>query len=95
MGKKVRSARGEIVDFDLLKVKQEIASGSNVDVSNREAFVEKRLRRRSKRSTTPVAASKVVATEEPVVEPNVDDFEQEAEQVAAEEKAKTPRKVVK
>lgn len=54
MAKKVRSARGVEVDFDLLKVKQQIAESPAIDVSARENFVEKRLRRRTKRSPTPV-----------------------------------------
>ena len=43
MAKKVRSARGVEVDFDLLKVKQQIAESPAIDVSARENFVEKRL----------------------------------------------------
>lgn len=54
MAKKVRSARGVLVDFDLLKVKQQIAESPAVDVTAREDFVERRLRRRTRRATTPV-----------------------------------------
>lgn len=77
MGKKVRSARGVMVDFDLMKVKEEIANAQSVDVTDRTAFVEKRLRRRTKRSTTPVAAPKVEEAVVEQAEPEVDDFEQE------------------
>lgn len=47
---KARSARGMIVDFDLLKVKQSIADAPNIDVAAREEFVERRIRRRTKRA---------------------------------------------
>jgi len=50
MGKQVKSARGEIVDFDLIKIKEQIASAPPpVDVKQRQDFVEKRLRRRIKK----------------------------------------------
>jgi len=50
MAKKVRSARGEMVDFDLLKIKESIASGPKpVNVQAREDFVDKKLRRRLKK----------------------------------------------
>lgn len=83
MGRKVRSARGLEVDFDLLKVKQQIAEAPAVNVASRTEFVEKRLRRRTKRSAVPTPVAKVA---EPVVEDvvedaDVEDFEKE---VAAE-----------
>lgn len=65
MGKKVRSARGIEVDFDLLKIKQQIADAPNVNVTPRTEFVEKRLRRRTKRSVVPTPVVKVA-------EPDVD-----------------------
>jgi hypothetical protein len=52
---KVRSARGEIVNFDLLKIKQQIATAPKpVVVQARESFVDQRNRRRSRRVTPPV-----------------------------------------
>lgn len=68
MSKKVISARGVVVDFDLLKVKQQIAESPAVDVSARENFVEKRLRRRSRRPVPGTTAIKPI-----VAEPSVDD----------------------
>ncbi len=65
MGKKVRSARGEMVDFDLLKIKEQIASTpKTVDVQAREAFIDKKLRRRIKKV-------KKVDKQEVVVEPTI------------------------
>lgn len=63
MGKKVRSARGIEVDFDLLKIKQQIAESPNVNVTPRTEFVEKRLRRRTKRSVVPTPVAKIIEPE--------------------------------
>lgn len=53
MGKKIRSARGELVDFDLLKIKEQMASApAPVDVRQRQNFIEQRLRRRLKKTPT-------------------------------------------
>lgn len=68
MGKKVRSARGVEVDFDLLKIKQQIADAPNVNVTPRTEFVEKRLRRRTKRSVVPTPVVKVAEPEAPTQE---------------------------
>ena len=55
MAKKVKSARGELVDFDLLKIKEQMASAPpTADVRARQDFIDKRLRRRLKK-TRPVA----------------------------------------
>lgn len=52
-----KSARGEIIDFDLLKIKQQIASAPpSSEVSRRKDFIENRLRRRTKKAELPVAA---------------------------------------
>lgn len=54
MGKKIRSARGEQVDFDLLKIKEQMASSPPPqDVRMRQDFIEKRLRRRLKKVAPP------------------------------------------
>lgn len=50
MGRKVRSARGEIVDFDLLEIKQQMMSTpKTVDIEARENFIDKKLHRRIKK----------------------------------------------
>lgn len=50
MAKMIRSARGEQVDFDLVLIKQQItASAAPTNVSNRETFIESKLRRRARR----------------------------------------------
>lgn len=79
MGKKVRSARGELIDFDLMKIKEQIASNPpSIDVQQRQNFIDKRLRRRLKKAKqgidkVPVDVDAKVADgpasiEEPVIE---------------------------
>lgn len=60
MPKNVRTARGNIIDFDLIKIKEQIASTPKpTDVKAREDFIDKKLRRRVKR----IKKAEVVATE--------------------------------
>lgn len=54
MSKKTRSAKGEAVDFDLLKIKEQIAAHPPaVDVRARQDFIDRRLRRRVKKVAAP------------------------------------------
>lgn len=56
MTKAVRSARGAEVNFDLIKIKQQIASApKTTDVRARENFIDQKLKRRLKRATRTVA----------------------------------------
>lgn len=85
MGKKTRSARGEIVDFDLLEIKQQIASAPKaVDIKKREDFIDRKLRRRLRN-----AVDKIDVTTQPLPEDSKDvpPTEPEAE--------KAPRRVKK
>lgn len=50
MAKTVRSARGEVVDFDLLRIKQQMASApKTTNVKAREDFIDQKLKRRIKK----------------------------------------------
>ncbi len=50
MPKKVRSAKGEIVDFDLMKIKQQIeAAPEPSTVQARQDFIDQKMRRRLKK----------------------------------------------
>ena len=53
-GTKARSARGEVVDFDILTIKQKLASKTKpVEVKEREDYIaQKSRRRRSKKTDT-------------------------------------------
>jgi len=69
MSKKVRSARGESVDFDLLRIKQQIAARPvTQDVRARQDFIEKKLHRRLKQRTFP---KKTVDKVEVAVDPKL------------------------
>ena len=58
MAKKVRSARGEILDFDLLKIKAQISKApKSIDVKKREDFIDKKLRRRVRKIKKKVTES--------------------------------------
>jgi hypothetical protein len=50
----VRSAKGVMVNFDLLKIKEEIAAGPKpVNVQKREDFIDRKTRRRVKKAPVP------------------------------------------
>ena len=51
----VKSAKGVLVDFDLLKIKQQIASApKTTNVQAREDFIDRKFKRRLKKLTTEV-----------------------------------------
>ncbi len=55
---KVRSAKGRIIDFDLLKIRQKLsAQPVTVDVKAREDFIDKKLRRRMRKIKTATAGT--------------------------------------
>ena len=69
MGKKVRSAKGEFIDFDYLKIKEQLASAPTpVEVKNRQNFIENRLKRRLKKKL-PVIESAEIDVEPTLPEP--------------------------
>lgn len=72
MAKPVKSARGELVDFDLIKIKQQIAAAPKpTNVKAREDFVDKKLKRRLKK-----IKNELVSTAPPEVD-DTDDTEKE------------------
>lgn len=102
MAKKVRSARGELVDFDLLKIKEQIANQPPPqDVRARQDFIEKRLRRRLKKTLPPAPAvqtkgavepdPKMPGTEELSEEPRMID-EVDEPKATPRQKARPPKK---
>jgi hypothetical protein len=57
MSKKARSARGEIVDFDLLAIKQQLATAVvPVGVDDRRRFIDEKDGIRTKQIQSPVSA---------------------------------------
>lgn len=81
---KAKSAKGVVVDFDLLKIKEQMASAPPpTDVKARADFIDKRLRRRLRRVKPP--APKV----EPVdVDKKLPDAPPEAEKIEEKEETK-------
>ena len=60
-----RSAKGETVDFDLLRIKEQIASApKTTNVQAREDFIDRKFKRR-----IPKATQADVATDEVAAEP--------------------------
>ena len=50
MAVKGKSAKGVIVDFDLLRIKEQMASAPpSIDVQKRQDFIESRMRRRARK----------------------------------------------
>jgi len=69
MGKPVRSAKGVPVDFDKLKIKEQLASAPTpMEVKNRQNFIENRLKRRLKKKL-PVVEKAAVEVEPTLPEP--------------------------
>lgn len=92
MGKRVRSAKGEMVDFDLLKIKEQIATApAPQDVRARQDFIEKRLRRRLKKAQQPAPP---VQKKQTAVEPKMpatEDLSEAPKMIDEVEDTKTTR----
>jgi len=108
MGKTVRSARGAIVDFDLMQIKKQIAAQpAPLEVKARQDFIENRLKRRIKKAQNVVDESnQEVAPELPEPAATVDEshIEEDTKEVVSEalaaveesvEPVKEEKKVVK
>jgi len=92
MVRKTRSAKGVEVNFDLMKIKEQIASQPpSIDVRKRQDFIESRLRRRPKKKLPDFPAPE--STAEVDVEPALASVETEAarmiEEPIVEEKKRT------
>lgn len=85
MSRGVKSARGVLVDFDLLKIKQQMASApKTTDVQAREDFIDQKFKRRLKRMTLDVKQAAAGTQEAADLDPLPDDSEFESEDEAAE-----------
>ncbi len=75
-GTKARSARGVVVDFDLLAIKEKLASTPKpVEVKERENFIAQKSRRRRTRKV-----EEVEKTTEEAVEENPKEKEEETKE---------------
>ena len=53
---RVKSAKGKVIDFDLLKIKRQIADKPlSIDVKARQAFIDQKARRRLRKITKTAA----------------------------------------
>lgn len=90
MGKKVRSAKGELVDFDYLKIKEQLASAPTpMEVKNRQNFIENKMKRRLKKKL-PVIEKSAVEVEPNLPEPEIAAVPKE-EPVSVEKPAATTK----
>lgn len=95
MKKKVRSIKGEIVNFDLSNIKDQISNKApTTDVKNREKYIFSKRRRGSKKAINKAlddnAPQKSTSKEKPVVvAPSI------AESDGAKDKKETKKKIVK
>lgn len=95
IGKGVRSARGEMVDFDLLRIKENLATApKGSTVKAREDFIDNKFKRRMRRLTEATAAAPAVspapAPAQPQAQPVVEDAA--VDQPVATEQVTTPVK---
>lgn len=89
---KVRSARGEMVNFDALKIKEQLADRpAPMEVRAREDFVDRRLKRRAKRKAQQQVTTAIQSDE---FDDELNEFEPEPEEVeeTVARKQKTPKK---
>lgn len=69
----VRSAKGEVVDFDLLRIKAQIASApKTTNVQAREDFIDAKFKRRLKRVKRNVAQPQLAEVKVEPTLPNTD-----------------------
>lgn len=79
MGKMVRTAKGEMLDFDRLHIKQQIAARPpSSEVRARQDFIEKKIHRRAKKTYPKATVAPV--TVEPTL-PGADTMDTVAEPV--------------
>ena len=83
-----RSAKGVEVNFDLLKIKQQIASNpAPVNVREREEFVDNKIRRRARKQKVTPTQLDVSVKPEIVAEQEADELEVEGEEAVVKEPA--------
>lgn len=62
---RVKSAKGKVVDFDLLKIKRQIADKPvSIDVKARQVFIDQKARRRLRKITKQATAAAIEVSSE-------------------------------
>ena len=92
MARTVKSMRGELVDFDLISVKEKLASGPVLpETIDRQRYISKRRRRVMKTDVTQMVLDNTV--EDGIVVSDVSDTPLELDSPAVEIKSTVGRKV--
>lgn len=74
--RKITSARGEVVDFDLLMIKQQLAAApQNIEVARRQDFIDSKEQGKSSRKKPVIEENQPLPVVKPVVTASSDDFE--------------------
>lgn len=98
----VRSARGEIVDFDLLTIKEQIAAAPPpITIRARENFIDRQLKRRTKNildqaaalAVTEVSIEPISVTQEQVSPMIEEEIQVEDDNITITTKQKAKKKV--
>ncbi len=85
MSKQVRSARGQVVDFDLLRIKEQMSSApKTTTVQAREDFIDQKFKRRIKRITRDVTKAVVPAATQIAPVPPPEEYDETPPAAAAE-----------
>ncbi len=103
MPKKVRSAKGQIIDFDLLKIKEQMVDSPRpTNVQARQDFIDQKMRRRVKRvkdqlleaknKAKPVDVKPTIEVQSAEQGPKIDEVK---ESVKEPQKRKIKKKTVK
>ena len=91
MPKRVRTAKGQIIDFDLLKIKEQMVDAPKpTNVQARQDFIDQKMRRRVKRVKDQLAEAKKNPKKPVVVESDLE--VQTAEQGPKIDEVKEPQK---
>lgn len=94
MANKVRSSNGEMVDFDLLKIKQQIASAPvGQDHKIRQEAVDRKLRKKTKQTyekatTDQMIQDATVGDDVDMLDDEINNIDGDSESVKSKQKAR-------
>lgn len=86
MPKKVRTAKGKIIDFDLLKIKEQMVDAPKPsNVQARQDFIDQKMRRRVKKVKDALAEAKKNPTVKPEKDKGIVDVNNDLEVKSVEQ----------
>lgn len=98
--RKITSARGEVVDFDLLMIKQQLAAApQNIEVARRQDFIDNKEQGKSSRKKPAIEENQPLPVAKPVAPPvkvaPADEFENSNGDIPVDaKKGVTPEPIV-